>query len=788
MLERLNNYRQQHPLSLRIVVTIVACSGVFALLVAITQLYSLYRSDHQILAQRLADAEAAYLTDIEEALWRLDEPLIRQSVDGIQRLPFIVRAQLITEQQKAYAAGERIESPWVTERSYPVRREMADKTIILGNLKVWVDERSIIDNVQDQAIQTLVLQTIKTTIVSALILIILHFMLFRHLRTLHNIATSLSATSLQVPFQLKRSSHPPDELDRVCLALDQMRSRLKQGVAEIQTMQTEMRRIYLAADSSRSAVAIFSVVQGSCLYQNSAYRQYFGRLDQLQPLLQQISPDAEICDWLMQLKQRGSWQYELFWAEQQQPRWLNVQCLFYNDADEELIMLTASDISELREAHDRERHLLEHDLLTGLPNAQFGLQEAGYLLDQARKHSTRLAFIAFSLQAFRAVMESLGTRYADQLVMRVSEVLSDLIPQDAMLARSADDQFICATVLHQPGDDYLIALLDELRRALSQPFKLIQEKIDCGFYAGISLFPADGTQIEQLHQRALSALHRAQTTHPKSRHCYFDGTMEGQASRRLAIASMLNTGQILEELELFYQPLVCTKTGKTLGCEALARWHNDTLGFIPPLEFISAAEESGQIIELGELILQRACLQLRDWHQFDPQLQMSVNISPLQVMDTDFIPVITNALQLSGIPSNTLKLEVTEQLMLHSSKDILNKLNEVKQLGVQLVIDDFGTGYASLNYLCGYPFEILKIDQSFIRNIGDDPQLLTLAATITQLAHSLGLKVVAEGVESVEIERLLRQMECDMMQGYLFSRPLPAEEFLAHLQEQTSND
>lgn len=784
MIELLKIYKKQHPLSLRIVLIIVACSGLFATLVAATQLYSRYHSDQEILAQRLADAESAFLEDINEALWRLDEPLIRQNIEGIQRLPFIVRVQLITEQKRVYSVGQQVESRWVKERTYDVVRSTGEKTIRLGQLKVWVDERSIIQNVKEQALETLVLQALKTAIVSALILIILHFMLFRHLRSLHRVATSLSANNLSLPFWLDRPDHAPDELDHVCKALDDMRLRLEKGVDEIQFMQTEMRRIYLAADSSNSAVAIFSVEEGNCLYRNNGFQHFFGEADHLFKLICLLDPDVEFTQWLLQLKQNGSWQHELFWHDGQQPRWLSARCLFYMDNAEELVMLTASDISELREAHERERHLMENDLLTGLPNVQSGLQEANNLLQQAEQQSLRLAVMAFSLKSFKAVIESFGTRYADQLVLRVSETLSSFIPEDALLARSADNQFICAMVLHQNGDDYLLALLEQLRSLLSQPLKLKGQIVDCGFYAGVSLFPVDGINIEQLHQRALSALHRAYTETPRNRYYFYDNSMEGLASRRLKIAALLNTGQMLEELELHYQPLVCTKSGETVGCEALARWQNDELGFIPPPEFISVAEKNGQIIELGELILQRACLQLKEWQKIEPQLQMSVNISPLQVMDTDFISVIKNALQLSGISPGSLKLEVTEQLMLQSNNDVLNKLNAIKQLGVQLVIDDFGVGYASLNYLCGYPFEVLKIDQSFIRNITQEESLYTLTATITELAHSLGLKVVAEGVETEEIAMLLQQMGCDLMQGYLFSRPLPADAFLERLKGQ----
>lgn len=783
MPKRLRTLLQERRLSLKVLAAILACSSLVALAVASIQLYTRYLSDTKVLEERLADAEVMFLDDLRESLWRLDEPMIKHNIRSLTRLPFITRAQLLTAELKVYSAGKDTESPWVSQRQYAITYHFAGEQVPLGKLNIWVDQRFILTNLKRQAWQILVLQTSKTLIVSFLILAILHFFLFRHLRTLYRTAMNLSADDLSTPFQLKRNITHPDELGSMCDALENMRLRLRDGLDEIHSMQSEMQRVFMAANSSPSAIAIFNADNGIRVYSNSAYENYFGARDHLMQVLHIVAPEQQFPEWLGQLKQKGSWKNERFWPDRDQPRWLSTRCLFYRSDGEELILVTTTDISELRQARDQARHLLEHDNLTGLPNLQVGLKEAQGLLTKAERESLRVAMVTFSLEAYKAVKESFGSEWANRLVQDVAELLDTSLPDDAQLARSADNQFLCVQILHKEGDDYLLRMLEQLRSLLAQPIQLQQQNIDCGFYAGVALYPRDGGDVDTLYQRALSALQQAENQRTRIRHCFFDTPMDGVASRKLKIQSLLNTGAALEELDVYYQPLIDTTTGHIVSFEALARWHNAELGFIPPPEFIAAAEDGGQIVELGELIMQTACLQLAQWRRLAPALKISVNISPLQLLDPAFESMVANALQLAGLPPQALKLEVTEQLMLQSSDQVLHKLNSLQSQGIQLAIDDFGSGYASLNYLSGYPFELLKIDQSFIMDILQEERLLTLTRTITELAHSLGLKVVAEGVETTEIASLLQTLECDLMQGYLFSRPLPAAEVISLLEK-----
>ncbi|MBP0049458.1 EAL domain-containing protein [Marinobacterium sp. AK62] len=774
---------KRHGLAIRVLVAVTLYSGLFALVVASIQLYSRYQTDMVNLNQRLADAEVVFLDDLRQALWRLDEPLIQQSINSISQLPFIDEARLITAQQAVFRSGNIPEGNRVQRKQYPLILEFNNEPIELGTLEVWIDRQSIYNNLTQLAWQTLAIETLQTLFLAGLVLTILQQLLFRHLRHMQRTAAALKPDNLDTSFLSGPGKHYRDELNTMLRSLESMRLRLKRGIKRVRKMQVKMRRIFLAADSSPAAVAVFKAENGIRVYSNSAYEQYFGQRRFLIELIYQLHPEHAFPVWLDLLRTKGFWQQEIFWVGDETPRWISVRCIIYRDDAEELIMLSASDISELKHARDEAQHLQEHDTLTGLPNASLGLLQVQSLLESAREQNLRAVLISVSLSAFRPLRESFGTHYADQLIMRVAELLDTTAPEDALLARSADDQFICSLILHQSGNDYLASLMEQLRARLAHPLKLKQQRIDCGFFAGVAIYPEDGEDASTLYQHSLSALHQAEEKRPRSRFTCFDSTLDGMASRKLTLISLLASGQALNELQLYYQPLVDGSTGRIVSCEALARWHNPVLGFIPPPEFIGAAEDSGQIIELGELILQTACIQLSAWRQLDPELQVSVNISPLQLIDADFEAVVENALRLSGLPPQALKLEVTEQLMLQSSEQVLGKLNRLQQQGIKLAIDDFGSGYASLNYLTRYPFELLKIDQSFIRNIPDDPRLLTLTRTMTELAHSLGLQVVAEGVETNEIAEQLKALRCDLLQGYLYSRPLPVEAFTALLKE-----
>ncbi|MBR9883339.1 MAG: EAL domain-containing protein [Oceanospirillales bacterium] len=434
-------------------------------------------------------------------------------------------------------------------------------------------------------------------------------------------------------------------------------------------------------------------------------------------------------------------------------------------------------IEGIREAQERERLLIERDSLTQLMNSKTGLAQAQTQLSIAEQKGEHLVLVAVAVKAFKPVIESLGVQYAELMIVYVAELLKKLFAEDAILARCADNQFFVTLRINGTDIEQIRTLMEKMRGDLSQPIYLHGHSIDTNCYAGIAISPGDGRDAHTLYKHALSAVYSAHAQRHRSRYLFFDPLKYETTTRRLKLTALISSAQFLEEFELHYQPIVDAKDKKLVGCEALARWCSDELGQIPPPEFIEVAEETGLIAGLGELILQKACLQAAHWRTLAPNMIISVNVSPLQIVDAHFQQIVENALALSGLPACALKLEVTEQLMLHDEEPLMEKLRYLQSLGVRLAIDDFGSGYASLNYLCGYPFELLKIDQSFVRHMLSEPGRETLVRTIVQLAHSLGLEVVAEGVESNELSVLLTEMGCDLLQGYCFSRPLPPQTF-----------
>ncbi|TCK06118.1 bifunctional diguanylate cyclase/phosphodiesterase [Marinobacterium mangrovicola] len=782
MLRRLQELRQSHPLSLKILASILLASSLFAALVAVAQLYVGFKDELNQLDARLADAEPTFILSLQDAVWRLDEELITYNLTSIQRLPYIAQASLKTPEGSSYSAGEAQGSQHITRKTYPLQQNTPDGSIPLGQLTLQIDRSAAYDNLQREALLIVALQGLKTLIVSALILLILHRLLFRHLLKLRHSASQITLSTPAQAFVYDRSqAQRDDELDQIRNALNAMRQRFIEDAERLKTISTEHRRLALAANTGSAALLIFNADQQP-QYANNPFKQLLGvepweEVDSqtLKQLGERIAPEqGGLRGVIKNTRSTEEWEKELFWPyDEARPAWINIRCRRFRDQGEELFIFFAIDITEQREARARERHLLEHDLLTGLPNRELALAS----IDEQLIEDNNLAVLAISIQSYAEVLESLGLQYADQLLLEVCSIIEENLPSDALLARTTGNELLCALPLEE--DDQrggIERLASNLLNTFNTPLWLRKEQINANLNIGIALAPDDGDNGNQLMRHALAALYQSKRGGDRSFR-FFKPEMSEALARRLRISTLLKSGQILEELDVYYQPVVQSDSGEISGCEALARWHNEELGWISPEEFIGEAERLNLIGEIGELILQRACIQASEWLYRKPDFVINVNVSPLQMADSGFLRVVNNALQLSGLPSKALKLEVTEQLLLSGNDLIQNKLQQLTDKGISLVIDDFGSGYASMNYLCRFPFQALKIDKSFILNMHDDDRTLRLVEATINLAHTLGLAVVAEGVETARHAESLREMQCELLQGYHFARPMPAEQF-----------
>jgi len=422
------------------------------------------------------------------------------------------------------------------------------------------------------------------------------------------------------------------------------------------------------------------------------------------------------------------------------------------------------------------------DPLTALPNRDHLEQALGELLPACAQASL-VALLYVGLDGFAKINESLGKAAGDSVLCEAAARLAGQLsrtgpPPNALLARVGGDVFaVCWPGLQSAGE--LEAAVAHWLHALAQPYQVDGQALFLTASAGASIYPAQTDAALALLLNAESAMYQAKAGAPGS-YRLFDPAANRQVARGLQLHNALHQALEREELQLYFQPQANIQTGALVGFEALLRWQHATLGWVSPAEFIPVAEGSGVIVKIGEWVLRQAAAQAERWRaQGHADFCLAVNLSVRQFATGNLPGLVRQVLQETGLPAHMLELEVTESLALQSVATTLATLNECKALGVRMAMDDFGTGYSSLAYLKRYPLDALKIDQSFVRNITQDPGDAAIARAVVALAHSFGMSVIAEGVETREQLEFLRSLGCEEFQGYLFGRPMPGADAVA---------
>jgi len=402
---------------------------------------------------------------------------------------------------------------------------------------------------------------------------------------------------------------------------------------------------------------------------------------------------------------------------------------------------------------------------------------------RARRSRSRFAVLILDLDRFKTVNDSFGHPVGDLLLQEVARRLTECVRADDTVARLGGDEF---TILIEDLLDFGSAATTAVKilEALSAPFDLGGLEVFSSCSLGIALYPDNGRDPTTLLRNADSAMYRAKEEGPKSFHLYTDDLSQ-EARQRLEIESGLRRALDRDEFVLHYQPQLSLSDGRVVGAEALIRWQHPDKGLIPPGHFIPVAEEAGLIEAIGEWVLKSACSENQRWQDAGmPPIRVGVNVSGRQITHTPLDEVVREALALSGLDAQYLELEITESVFVDQAEDSVRALDALKKLGVSLAIDDFGAGYSSLSYLKRFPIDRLKIDQTFIQEISSNSHDEAIAHAVVSLGHSLQLTVIAEGVETAEQLETLRVQGCDEIQGFLFSRPLSAENFAAFLVNQ----
>jgi len=619
----------------------------------------------------------------------------------------------------------------------------------------------------------------------------LGFWLMRNARRIKNLGGAVEEFSekhqstplLEEKLNLARDSKI-DEISEVANAIEGMSEQIMQREYERKVGEAQHRLWSMVFASGNEAILITDH-DNNILAVNAAFTRFTGYTEEevfgKNPRI--LSSGREPREFYkamwQQIKESGTWSGEVVDRRKDgsvYPKWLNINVVRDATGMVTNYVGTFLDITERKQQEERYIHLANHDALTGLPNRYRLLDRLQSAINLSQRTNQSICVLFLDLDNFKWVNDSLGHDSGDKLLMTVSTRLKDTVRASDTVARLGGDEFI--VVLAQLDSDLDISqVASKIIEAVSQPLDLNGHEFQVTTSIGISMYPIDGDDAATLLKNADTAMYTAKSA-GKNQFRYFDTTMNSSAMDRMELEQDLRHALKRNELELYYQPKHCVVSNSICGAEALIRWHHPRLGLVPPDRFIPLAEESSLIISIGEWVLRNACMQLVAWQKegLKPRL-ISVNLSAIQLESDFFVESVEHIFDETGVQTKYIEFELTESVVLRNPEHSLVLLHRLQQLGIRLALDDFGTGYSSLSYLRRLPIDTLKIDRSFVEGLPEGANESQIVRMIIALAKSIHIEVVAEGVETSAQRDFLIDLGCEFLQGYLFAKPLPADEF-----------
>ncbi|MCY9694469.1 bifunctional diguanylate cyclase/phosphodiesterase [Paenibacillus alginolyticus] len=476
------------------------------------------------------------------------------------------------------------------------------------------------------------------------------------------------------------------------------------------------------------------------------------------------------------IHEKGSWQGEV-WNKRKNgeiyPEWLTINTVRNENGKISNYVGVFTDITERKLSEENLKYLAHYDVLTGLPNRFLFHDRLSHAIAQANRQGHWAALMFIDLDHFKLINDTLGHAVGDQLLQNASKRLESCVRTSDTVSRLGGDEFtVILPHIDETEDALLVA--QKILEELALPFLIAEQELFITASIGISIYPFNGADSETLIKQADSAMYRAKEQ--SNNYQLYTSNMNATFYRKMKLENGLRKAMEKDQLRIVYQPQMDIRTGRINGIEALLRWQHPEMGMVSPNEFIQIVEENGQIVEIGEWVLRKVCEQNKAWQSAGyPPLKCAINLSPRQFKNKNLIETVKQILKETELDPSYLCFEITENISIHQIESVLTVLHDFKEIGLELAIDDFGKGHSALSYLKKYPIDTLKIDKCFVQGIEMDRGNASIAKAMIDMAHGLGLRVIAEGVETEDQLAFLKDLHCDSIQGYWLSRPLPPE-------------
>lgn len=792
MLNPLQTPAKRSLLSMTLIVVGIASLLVATLFIFITLALTQWRAEDQA-TKRLNELIDSTSVMASVACFANDATLAAETANALLKHSDVLSISIHTEKQEL-ATASRAQPRLIADHAVeavPLTRAIHspfDPTEKIGEILVtpnWPEiQKTVRADVRHAATILILLATGIVGVIGAVIT----WLVVRPVKSisdrLHAINASAGET-LHVPV-----AHAENELGRLVEDINDLLGRFQvEHESQLQRVVTEKLRLAAEVFKNSQEGIMITNRQNEIVTVNRAFSQITGYSED-----EVIGKNPRILTSGRQNKDfyttmwnalldRGFWKGEL-WNRCKTgeiiPKWFSINTVT-NEAGEIVNHVAIfSDISERKKAEERIEFLAHHDPLTKLPNRVLLRDRFANACASALRAGSGITLMFIDLDNFKNINDSFGHHAGDKLLTAMVERLQGFIREADTISRQGGDEFIVMLAnIREP--EIVARIAEKMLNALAAPFTFEENTFAVSASIGISLFPDDGKDFDSLLRNADAAMYDAKSR-GKNAYRFFTEAMSGDAKGRLRLQVDLRNALKNAEFRLHYQAQIDLASNEMIGVEALLRWHHPTLGEILPAHFIPLAEDCGLIVPIGQWVLEEACRQGAQWRASGlPPLMIAVNISALQFNRGDLIEIIENALRRSGLPAGQLEIEITESVLMRNLNGTLDTIQRLKQLGVQFAIDDFGTGYSSLSSLKTMKVNKLKIDQSFVRDIDHDADDLAIVRAIIQLGQTLQLRVIAEGVETVEQLDILRKHGCDEVQGYYFGRPLPPESLEALL-------